>query len=802
MHSSGDDNQPPMNPSDTQKKVVEFSRGGLPPTTINRAREILNVVAAAAMVPLLKLLAGVFETTDDSLFDRTDRAGDSDAQQKFFEALREVRRKRPVMEKAFQDRLRAYFSDYSAGKVIKPMVESGPEQDGELSLALVEESALEESLATDAMTSRAETRFSQLLFHLSQRCATLVPKQKPEDLTPLAPRVLCDVFTASCKDLQVTLEVKLIVLKLFERKVMDALDPVYIEANRVLVEAGILPQLKYSFPKGARGTSGAPGQPGQPGGPESGEMDGSPGQPQGTGHAVADGGQHYTGDYAHEFQQLQSMMSQRRQALYQANPGLGALPIMPGNQLLDAASILQNDFAAMLGGDQLPPVMLANQMKQALLQQVAKLSGSTKQRLNSGDEDAIDLVGMLFDFVLGDRNLPAQVQAVLARLQVPYLKVALLDRHLFSQRQHPARKLLDELAQAYTGWTEEADRDGRLIQKLREIVENVISKFEKEIDLFENLHQDFHAFQTQHRRRSELAEQRAAETAQGREKLEAARLAATRAVHARTTQRALPEVVREIITGPWAKYLELTHARKGPDSSDWRAALQFMDDLLWTVDIRQIAIDEARWHRLKPDVEQQLQQGLQLVGYHNEDAHRLASRLRTHYGNIAAGAEPDLPSEPDVGGPPPSQADILGEVDGLQITGAAPATEGGVQIRAEIETAGAEGMTTAANEHLQAVRQLKVGTWVEFLDDKGVKTRAKLSWVSPISEKYLFVNQNGVKIAEKSIYDFAADLKEQRASVLQQAPLFDRALDAIMRRLRANPAKIPVAPGTPQPKPA
>jgi hypothetical protein len=74
----------------------------------------------AAMVPMMKLLTGLFETTDDSLFDRTDRAQDQDAQSKFFEAMREVRRKRPAMEKSFQDRLRASFSDYSSGKTLKP----------------------------------------------------------------------------------------------------------------------------------------------------------------------------------------------------------------------------------------------------------------------------------------------------------------------------------------------------------------------------------------------------------------------------------------------------------------------------------------------------------------------------------------------------------------------------------------------------------------------------------------------------------------------------------------------------------
>jgi hypothetical protein len=357
---------------------------------------------------------------------------------------------------------------------------------------------------------------------------------------------------------------------------------------------------------------------------------------------------------------------------------------------------------------------------------------------------------MLFDFVLGDRNLPAQVQAILARLQVPYLKVALLDRHLFSQRHHPARRLLDEMAQACVGWTDEGDRDGRMIAKVREVVESLLANFEQDLGIFEKLHEDFVGFLGTQRKRSEIAEQRTAENALGRERLEAARIAATKAVHARTAKRALPEVVREIITGPWSKLLEVTHARKGSESTDWVAALRFMDDLLWTVDIRQIASDETRWHQLKPDVESQLQQGLQLVGYHSEDVHRLISRLRTHYGNIAAGAQPE-PETSEIDTGPIDEAASAGVVEGLEITGAAPSTPSGVQIRQEVESAVAEGMVTAANEHLMVVRQLKVGTWIEFVDPKGVKTRAKLSWVSPISEKYLFVNQNGVKIAEKSI---------------------------------------------------
>src|SRR5258705_109816 len=82
--------------------------------------------------------------------------------------------------------------------------------------------------------------------------AALVSKQDPEDLTPLAPRLLCDILGEACKDMQVMLEIKLIILKMFERKVMDELETVYIEANRVLIEAGVLPHLKYTLPKNAR----------------------------------------------------------------------------------------------------------------------------------------------------------------------------------------------------------------------------------------------------------------------------------------------------------------------------------------------------------------------------------------------------------------------------------------------------------------------------------------------------------------------------------------------------------------------
>jgi hypothetical protein len=75
---------------------------------------------------------------------------------------------------------------------------------------------------------------------------------------------------------------------------------------------------------------------------------------------------------------------------------------------------------------------------------------------------------------------------------------------------------------------------------------------------------------------------------------------------------------------------------------------------------------------------------------------------------------------------------------------------------------------------------------VEFTDaNTGAKERAKLSWISPISSKYLFVNRKGLKVSDKTMFALAAEIRRGGAVLLEEVPLFDRALDAIVERLKA-----------------
>lgn len=62
------------------------------------------------------------------------------------------------------------------------------------------------------------------------------------------------------------------------------------------------------------------------------------------------------------------------------------------------------------------------------------------------DHMVIDVVAGLFDQILSDPKVPPQMARLLARLQLPVLRVALGDETFFSSRRHPVRQFVNRMA--------------------------------------------------------------------------------------------------------------------------------------------------------------------------------------------------------------------------------------------------------------------------------------------------------------------------------------------------------------------
>jgi hypothetical protein len=247
----------------------------------------------------------------------------------------------------------------------------------------------------------------------------------------------------------------------------------------------------------------------------------------------------------------------------------------------------------------------------------------------------------------------------------------------------------------------------------------------------------------------------------------------------------LPDIVHNVLTRPWANYLVLTLLRQGEDSNEWRQALRFADEFAWSAEPKNSDAERTRLKGILPALEKNLRHGLATVAYHENDVKQLMFELNAFYRTALAGETAALHSgatHVDDGNVPP-----------LEIVSKAAATAAAVESPVEeivmseaAEQNAPEAGYDADDECLKQAKEMKVGTWVEFTDaNTGSKERAKLSWISPISSKYLFVNRKGLKVSDKTVFALAAEIRRGQAVILEEVPLFDRALDAIVERLKA-----------------
>jgi hypothetical protein len=88
------------------------------------------------------------------------------------------------------------------------------------------------------------------------------------------------------------------------------------------------------------------------------------------------------------------------------------------------------------------------------------------------------------------------------------------------------------------------------------------------------------------------------------------------------------------------------------------------------------------------------------------------------------------------------------------------------------------------DEHSRMAGSLREGAWVEFRDDEDVRRPARLSYISPLKGTYLFVSRQGKKVGEYSLYQLGREFRTGRAVLLDEVPLFDRAMTSLVGVLK------------------
>lgn len=751
---------------------------------------------------LKSCLTTLFDNADDSLFEMADRAGSNNEQTLFFEAMRAVRLQRHKITKdcchGLMRELEALNQDAD-----RPAVASIHNFELD-SLSLVQPDELEETVALDSMIGRAVTRNKGSLAHLSIRFNSLVKRRVDDRDLPIGPVMLSQVFVDALSAMQLDIKVRLIIFKLFERYVFNQLDGFYDDVNKQLITAGVLPDLKSTAGRqaAARITGSTPA-----------------------------GGQAYrqseaTGQEFAEHQQVLSMFSELIGNWRHAS-GDSALSSMssPSTQTLRSNELLGllADLTSLDFADESSQRLdMRGQINQLLRRQ--REQNGQPRALDRVDDDVISLVSMLFDFILDDPELPSAVKAMIGRLQLPILRVAIADKRFFSQSSHPARRLLNELARSTMGWSDQDDlRRDQLHALLESIVQRLLDEPEPDPELFASLHTELAGFVNVEKRRSERLEQRTRDAEEGRARIESARHHVAASLNELLMGKTLPVFAVDLLRDTWSQVMQMTCLREGHDSAAWREVNRAAGRLLESIEPlgdEPLAEREA----LNARVRQSIAEGLQLIGLRAEQGAPLLLKVQQLQQSRLippAPAEQGISSQPELGDdrtetviaaePPAASYDVEKnmlqaaepvEPPAVAIT-SSPAVEheplpelDTVQVTAPVMQADdspSEPELVGDLPDIKAaawVDALHTGSWFELITatDEAAQ-RCKLAAIISFSGKYIFVNRSGMKVAEYSATSLAQHYQQGLVRLLDDNQLFDRALESVignLRRLQAS----------------
>lgn len=803
-------------------------------------RSALHECRDIALVFFTAQLDDLFNNANDALWDFADKAETNTFQRRFIDAAATVTGRRSDLEFIYRELISKGFSDFAAGRHIADMFDNAPrEYSGGDELELVSRRAVEEYVAIQNIVDKSKSSCFQQLYALGQRLSLVRGGAKVNDFDiPAGPLHSVYSFSKVIGTLELAMDVNLVLFFLFEKYVMKEMGTVYEKYNECLIKAGIFPNLNIVAPKIPRSEyakkaeetavtdtgmdTTVPVGPGQqrPGsGGQAGEGAGS----QGGGPGRDGNGGVSLGEEI--FGSICNLLAMRRQhdPLYGMHPELNpnAPPVVMTTKpaLVAAISDIQSAHSkgyksvSLLGGydDPLDTAVLEQYQHNPFEDQKQLFGGVERRRIPTADLDTIDLVGMLFEYVLNDAEVPNIVKALISHLHTPFLKVAVIDQDFLIDEQHIVRRLLDVMLDAGRNWVDEKQLQQGAYYPMERQVERVIHEFQEDIGLFDEILRDFQDDIDVLERKASAAEERAREAERGRDRLEAARRQAKSIILAHIGKRKLPEAMKRFLFHIWMHRMTLMLVRNpnAEQTDAWDRVITIINTLLWAMGVPKDPAKREKLREIFPALKRRIEKGLASVGdYYEPEAQALFDLLLSYQKEgvirevevkpgavarreavsdqeTATGAEEATSQETVV-----EQKEALPEsAVGEQAEHLEQPEDGLDDIAVEAED---KPMTSQEEAMALRLRDIEFGTWFQFIDDKTGKPRkAKLSWFSSMTKRYMFVDRYGIQVAVKPFTTLVREMADETARIIEppSTSFFNLAMQSIKEMLERATGK-------------
>ncbi|QLG87690.1 DUF1631 domain-containing protein [Chitinibacter bivalviorum] len=685
-----------------------------------------------AIKMLTESLEGFFARLEETYFELADKTFDRKQREDYFAARIETHNKKAILAAQFQQYFTAAF-DKSAQNAASEsdkkfyFVNADPDQ-----LSLVANDEYEESITTDKVIKSIKSRGGEELNQLEMRFARLLSKdnQAGDTANPMSPEAICDAFLKACKQLETGVDARLVAMQAFEAELSSQVADVYHRVNQYLISKNVQPLVRRQNPS-AKPAAAAPS-------PENNQAQQAASKGQELGAylnqlATGDGVNH---DSAAPTQEHAPGWLAFLDMLQRKAPASDELSDEEGNPLT------HNLLGAL------------------------RDSGWAKQ-LPQLDAMTLELVAMLFEHMFDDPRLSPSIKSLIGRLQIPLLKVAMIDASFFAKKHHPARHFLDELALTALD-DQELERGMPRYDALAEIVNNLLRRFEDDISVFDDA---LHALAQLNQQQEDTAVQALAGELNQLASIEMAELAAVtteQLIEQRLVDESIPIVIAAFLRETWQMALRQSYGSQGEAEPLFVQRLQAMDDLLWSVAPKSGADERFKMVNMLPGMLKTLEEGAKSVGVSHAQAQGFFSELvQCHAAAIRNGLK--------LGNPAPTAPVVEAKVAPAEVE-SAPVVAFELDLDQAIDAEEEEESIAASIFPLR-------GEWVDWLNDQGDVVRLRLSWISPQETRYLFTNRNvkGQAFLKAEVEE--ALLSGRMTRLILEGSLFDRAIQNVMSEL-------------------
>jgi hypothetical protein len=620
---------------------------------------------------------------------------------------------------------------------------------------------------------------------------------------PLGPNVYVRALLRAAEECELHKEAWEFLLTRYEKPLGEELGQIVRQLLEHFANHGVdvrAIRRSLAVPKGPAATWQPPGV---SGGGTAGEWGGGTGQQAGSAQrpgrdgsvAAAEGGPSRAPVAQDEPTQLLGGLLTRLQANARGSrlPPLPSLGAAPPDLLRSIGEIQRTGFEQFVEtGDfaMLPPMQSISSMREEL----------TAKSTRTVDKLTIELVGMLFDHVMQDKQVPAEIKARLSRLQFPVLKAALMDAAFFASSAHPARKLIDRIAGTSAGWEPYGDDNQKYLHEVERVIGEILKKFETDLSVFEKVYAEFDRFVSEIDPGDSDPVSRAKKALEAAEKHEILTINTTIQVRRAFERVDLEPYIKEFLLGPWVKVLVAATVRSETQPGFAKAFRDVIHELVWSVQPKASTEDRNKLVKMIPGMVRVLRDGLALINLSERDREQFFGALMESHAMAVKPVDQATYIKSSL-----LTSELRAKIDGMQLSGVFPVTTvpGGIRVSTGL-------IMRAAQEHhaeiqmpdpltdiarLDPVEDARVqeeigrwqrGNWFKLWNGMDF-VRVKLRWMSPLRTLFLFAGEHDQKAHVLSSDMLKSYLARKYIEPLESVPLTKRAVDAVVADFESAP---------------